>query len=203
MKFIDLTNKTFGRWTVLEKGSYTSDGHIMWKCQCSCGLIKEVMGKTLINGSSKGCKRCQVTRHGMSRSPSYKIWAYMIARCCNPKDTAYKYYGDKGVKVCESWREDFLNFYKDMGDRPENLTLDRIDPFGNYCKKNCRWATKSQQNSNQRGSLRIGDVINGWKITGRSPNRASAFCIKCKREVERYVGEIKNPSRKCHCPSLR
>lgn len=83
------------------------------------------------------------------RSPSYLTWSGMIQRCNNPKHDKYPYYGGRGIKVCKRWRE-FRFFLKDMGERPDGLTLDRKDPNKNYCKENCKWATKSEQSRNRR-----------------------------------------------------
>ena len=77
----------------------------------------------------------------------------MIHRCTEPTDIGWRYYGGRGITVCARWRS-FENFLADMGERPEDRTLDRIDPDGNYEPGNCRWATASEQRRNQRRGLR-------------------------------------------------
>jgi hypothetical protein len=74
----------------------------------------------------------------------------MITRCENPNNRDWKLYGGRGVKVCESWRVSFEAFFADMGNPLTGLSLDRIDPYGNYEPGNCRWATAKEQRNNQR-----------------------------------------------------
>lgn len=86
------------------------------------------------------------TYYAAKVTPTYRSWQHMWVRCRSPK--AKNYFG-RGIIVCERWRL-FANFLADMGERPEGLTLDRIDNDGNYEPGNCRWATKSEQRRNQR-----------------------------------------------------
>ncbi len=87
------------------------------------------------------------SNHGMFGTPTYKSWSSMMQRCNNPNNCSYKYYGGRGIVVCERWR-DFKKFYKDMKDRPIGLELDRINNNKGYNKANCRWVTRKEQMRN-------------------------------------------------------
>lgn len=80
---------------------------------------------------------------------AYRSWRAMRSRCLNPKHAAYPYYGGRGITIDPRW-DDFANFLADMGERPDGMTLDRKESSGNYCKNNCRWATKEEQQNNTR-----------------------------------------------------
>ncbi len=93
--------------------------------------------------------------HGMSRTPTYVSWQGMIQRCINKKNKDFKKWGAKGILVHKNWLN-FSTFLKDMGIRPSlKHSLDRIDNNGNYEPKNCRWATKSEQQNNRKNNYLI------------------------------------------------
>lgn len=92
--------------------------------------------------------RKPVEKHGMSKTREYRAWSDMLTRCMNPKFIKYKYYGGKGIKVCERWVMSFVAFYEDMGTCPPKHTLDRIESDKDYEPGNCRWVTQSQQMRN-------------------------------------------------------
>lgn len=94
------------------------------------------------------------TKGGL-RSPEYVAYHNMIMRCHNPNDKSYKYYGGRGIIVCDRWRHSFENFFKDMGSRPDSHTLERNNTDGNYTPKNCKWATMAEQSANKRNSILI------------------------------------------------
>lgn len=83
-----------------------------------------------------------------NKSPTYLAWESMVRRCTMPSQRSYPLYGGRGIVVCARWRE-FSNFLEDMGEKPDGLTLDRIDPHGNYAPGNCRWADMKTQQRNK------------------------------------------------------
>lgn len=91
---------------------------------------------------------------GEINSAEYNSWTMMKQRCYNPNRPDYKNYGGRGIKVCQRWLESFNNFYQDMGIRPPNHTLDRVNNDRDYCPENCKWSNRSEQNSNQRRKWR-------------------------------------------------
>ena len=164
---VNKTGQKFGKLTALEWVRVTSGTRPRgaWKCKCECGVIVTVLTESLSSGHCRSCGCLKIietiqrqTKHGYSRQsnkrPTYITWAGMIGRCYRPGNASYPSYGKKGVFVCDKWLN-FHGFLEDMGDRPEGLTLDRINPWGNYEKSNCRWATRQQQVQNTRkNSLR-------------------------------------------------
>ena len=123
-------------------------------------------------------------KHGLIKYPEYNIWLQMRARCKNPKHIAYKYYGGRGISVSMEW-DSFKTFIEDIGRRPVGGSIDRIDTNGNYCKENCRWATKLQQANNTRDNKKI--TFNGKTYGLRA---LSEFCgvsqkLLAKRLFER------------------
>ena len=92
--------------------------------------------------------------HGMSRTPTHESWRSMKQRCNNPRSTAYRNYGGRGITVCERWNS-FENFLADMGEQPDGMQIERIHNDLGYAPGNCRWATRKEQHRNKRSNRMI------------------------------------------------
>lgn len=154
---IAMRGRRFNRLLVLEEAapyiSPSGKAYAQWRCLCDCGKRVVVLGSYLRSGHTQSCgclQRERSTTHGMSKTSIYWIYVGMHQRCYDSNSPPYKNYGGRGIKVCEHWHS-FENFYADMGDCPEGLTLERIDNDGNYESGNCKWATRQEQNLNARG----------------------------------------------------
>jgi len=157
----NLAGQKFGKLTAIRL-AYIDNGLSYWWCECECGVVKAYYVHNLLGGKSKSCAKGKC--HSMykrgyagnasTRTTEYVIWDNMKRRCGdNPKASGWKYYGGRGIRVCERWM-DFDNFLADMGARPSsNHSIDRIDYNGNYCPENCRWATHAEQGRNMKSNV--------------------------------------------------
>ena len=100
--------------------------------------------------------------HGMSRTKIYETWGNMKKRCEDKTSLDYKNYGARGINVSKPWQT-FTNFYKDMGAKPDGMTLERLNNNKGYSKANCKWATRHEQNNNSRRNKWVSFI--GYKLT--------------------------------------
>lgn len=157
----DLTGQSFHLWSVIAL-SHTKGPHKYYRCRCQCGTEKVVQANSLVAGTSQscGCHRRKAsaeraTSHGMTGHRAYSIWQGMTRRCSDPNFAAYRWYGARGIKVCERWA-DFALFWEDMGPAwKDGLSLDRINSDGDYAPQNCRWVAVKEQGLNKRNNKMI------------------------------------------------
>jgi hypothetical protein len=150
----------FGRLTVLKRVGDGKGSNSKWLCHCDCGNEIITFAGNMRRGKTRSCgclyreaRGLATVTHGETRgykrTVEWQTWAGMFKRCYNPKNKSFRYYGGKGIKVCERWR-DYAQFLTDMGRKPSpEHSIDRIDNDDDYTSQNCRWATRREQRMNQ------------------------------------------------------
>lgn len=155
-KFIDLTGLKFNKLTVISRAKNIGK-QTAWLCKCDCGNTVIVRADHLKDNKIKGCG-CLLRKHGYAdKERLYRIFRGMKTRCYNPKTKHYKDYGGRGIKICDEWLKDYMNFrnwamYNGYND---SLTIDRINVNGNYEPGNCRWVAYKEQIRNRRNTKKI------------------------------------------------
>lgn len=158
---LNITGIRYGKLVAIKRNGFDqspSRKHIKWDCVCDCGKTVNVRLNDLQNGNVKSCgclkKLGNNIVHCKSKTKEYQTWARMKDRCYNKNHPDYKDYGGRGILVCDSWKNSFINFYNDMGEKPsKNHSIDRINVNGNYEPANCRWANNKEQSRNKRNNI--------------------------------------------------
>lgn len=164
MRERDLTGLQFGDLTVISLALREKGKRKYYRCQCSCGNIKDISASHLVTGASRscGCKVRERTiernlKHGDTNTRLFSIWSSMRKRCNNKNDM---HYGGRGISVCNEWN-DYQTFkeWSIASGYDDNLTIERIDVNKGYCPQNCTWIPLSKQAKNKTNSRYV--TING------------------------------------------
>ena len=159
----EIIGERYGKLKI-EKFLYKNDKHVpivQYKCDCGNTYVGNYYRLRRGYTKSCGCYRSEYVssknkKHGLSKCEIYPIWKSIKQRCYNDKCKDFKYYGNVGITMCDTWKESFVNFYNDMYSDYKahcriygrhNTSLDRINPNGNYSKDNCMWSTWKEQNN--------------------------------------------------------
>lgn len=199
MHKIEMVGKKYNMLTVLLDVGY-SHGQQSYLCECDCGNKKVITGQRIRNEETKSCgclsknlTKVRNRKHGKTGTAIYRTWSNIKNRCRNTNHRNYKDYGGRGVDMCDAWFNSFEQFYKDVGDIPEGMSLDRINNDKGYFKENCRWATKAEQSKNRRNSIimKHKDITMCLKDWARKLNKPySSMKVLAKRglSIEQIIG---------------
>jgi len=178
-KFGRLTVKKFIKYHFFECGKKQK----VFLCKCECGTEREILFGSIKSGNTKscGCLQKEETsnarkKHGMSKTRIYRTWEAMKRRCLKKSDSSYKYYGGRGIEICDRWKNSFENFYEDMKNGySDELQIERKNNNGNYSPENCIWATRAEQSKNTRRNVFI--ICKGKTQTMSEWSAESGICI--------------------------
>lgn len=200
----DITNSRFGRLVAITPTGEKKWRVSLWRCLCDCGKEHIAAVNSLTSGLVRSCgcllketAKQKATKHSHFGTPTYQSWGSMIQRCTNPNTRAYKNYGGRGITVCSDWL-DFTVFLRDMGERPIGMSLDRIDPDGDYTPDNCRWASAATQARNQRRkrlTYEQAQQIRVMYLQGAGPKHISEALGVTANQVGSviYLGNVHSP----------
>lgn len=191
-------------------------------CDCLCKCGKKTIGQKLtgiVQGTIKSCgclknekaaERCKklTYKHGKSKENNrlYRIWNGIKTRCYNINQASYKWYGQKGIKMCDEWLEDFQKFYDWSIENgyTDELTIDRIDSSKNYCPENCRWTSYREQALNRASTVRFKNIITAFGETKSADEWINdSRCVVKMNTLCHRIGSGWNPEIALTKPSQR
>jgi hypothetical protein len=190
-KALEITGMRFGRLSVIERAENNAHHQTMWRCICDCGNEVIIRGINLTSGNTTSCGCYHSERvieshskHGYSNGKLYNVWRSIKDRCNNIRSKAWKYYGGRGIKVCEEWNqpEAFIEWAVTNGYK-DGLTIDRIDNNKGYEPSNCRWVDMKTQNRNHRQR----ENKTGFRGVYKSKNGKYTSMIAINQKY-RYIG---------------
>jgi hypothetical protein len=193
VNYQSLPESKSGRLTVSEVIRGGKDTKLL--CICECGESATVTLSNFRRGNTKSCgcwkrefgviRGKSNVRHGMTGTKEFATWQSIKRRCYNKNHKDFKWYGARGITVCDRWLESFENFFADMGVSPDGMSIDRIDNDKGYFPENCKWSSNSQQNRNRRPSIEwknyVGKSSLGVSFDKRTKRWASSIGVNGAR----------------------
>lgn len=186
----EFMGKKFGKWTIIGSKGNDKRSRIIVRCKCDCGKEKDVLLDNILRGRSNSCLSCAMKKHGQHDTRLYNVWKGIKRRCYNKNDKNYPMYGDKGIIMCDDWKNDFMNFYNwaynngfDDNLPSKDCIIDRINSDGIYEPSNCRWINSYTRSRNQDKSTRN---TSGYIGVSKRPSRykarpwKAAICVNYK-----------------------
>jgi len=164
-KIKNLIGQKFGRLFVIKNTGKRKNSQAVWLCRCACGNECEIRSHSLLAGDTKSCgclkmERIKQTKKSGNNNPNFKhgdtvkrklnrlftVWCGMKQRCLDKNSGNYKYYGGRGIKIYNEWKNNYLSFknWALFHGYKAGLTIDRINNNEGYCPENCQWITNSE-----------------------------------------------------------
>jgi len=200
LSMIKITQKENSKYTIIGY-SHTDKYHIKYfDVICICGKKKKINMQCVKKSISCGCQKEYgwLKTHKKTKSSEYKCWQSIKDRCYNVNNSSYYLYGERGIKMSESWLLNFDVFLSDMGSKPNSkCSIDRIDVNGNYEKNNCEWVDSKRQNNNKRNNYIL--TYKGITLTrsewadliGVNVKTLASRC-RANKPIEQILKEYKN-----------
>lgn len=206
----DLRDKRFGKLIAKEPIGLNNHKEMKWLCFCDCGNTHTTTSNLLRKGITTQCRVCAIKqigeknkKHEVVSKRLYRCYANIKTRCTNKKQDPYNRYINRGIDMCEEWKQSYVSFqdWAIKNGYSDNLTIDRIDNNGDYEPNNCRWVDRKVQSNNRRTNRILEykeekDTISNWSSRLKIPYHYIQYRLKKELSLEDIVNEFNNTGHK-------